>query len=403
MALHASPAICERARSWASLRLDGELSEFEDALLSAHLAPLRPVQRVRAQSSAAPSRHLRRGAAGAADPPGRRSLPAPCAAPPDGARQSRRRRRRGGRGRDRADLAVRGAVPGHARPAGRAFGQRRPPAGTRHAHRATRRSPRTGTQLGVRGAVLQRRACNGTPPGSLAGSDPVAPHLALLSVRPRGPCGDAREGIEPDPEGGSEASELRLDSGRSPARRHAGSGVSSCNRLFRSPMANEQNVGKVVEVKGVVIDVVFPGTLPADQPRARDHRSRRRRRIRGRPDRRGPAASRATTACARSRWTRPTACRAASTSSTPARRSASPSARRRSAGSGTCSASRSTAARRPRRERWPIHRDPPAFRDLSPKAEIFETGIKVDRPDRARSSAAARSASSAAPASARRC
>src|ERR687891_1185891 len=28
-------------------------------------------------------------------------------------------------------------------------------------------------------------------------------------------------------------------------------------------------------------------------------------------------------------------------------------------------------------ERWSIHRDPPAFRDLSPKIEIFETGIKV--------------------------
>ncbi len=28
-------------------------------------------------------------------------------------------------------------------------------------------------------------------------------------------------------------------------------------------------------------------------------------------------------------------------------------------------------------ERWAIHRDPPAFRDLSPKVEIFETGIKV--------------------------
>jgi F-type H+-transporting ATPase subunit beta len=28
-------------------------------------------------------------------------------------------------------------------------------------------------------------------------------------------------------------------------------------------------------------------------------------------------------------------------------------------------------------ERWPIHRDPPSFRDLSPKVEIFETGIKV--------------------------
>ncbi len=28
-------------------------------------------------------------------------------------------------------------------------------------------------------------------------------------------------------------------------------------------------------------------------------------------------------------------------------------------------------------ERWPIHRDPPQFRDLSPKVEIFETGLKV--------------------------
>ena len=28
-------------------------------------------------------------------------------------------------------------------------------------------------------------------------------------------------------------------------------------------------------------------------------------------------------------------------------------------------------------ERWPIHRDPPAFRDLSPKMETFETGLKV--------------------------
>src|SRR5207342_577512 len=28
-------------------------------------------------------------------------------------------------------------------------------------------------------------------------------------------------------------------------------------------------------------------------------------------------------------------------------------------------------------ERWAIHRDPPSFRDLSPKMETFETGIKV--------------------------
>ena len=37
MALRPRPAICERARAWASLRLDAELSEFEDALLVAHL------------------------------------------------------------------------------------------------------------------------------------------------------------------------------------------------------------------------------------------------------------------------------------------------------------------------------------------------------------------------------
>ncbi len=35
MALRPRPAICERARAWASLRLDAELSEFEDALLVA--------------------------------------------------------------------------------------------------------------------------------------------------------------------------------------------------------------------------------------------------------------------------------------------------------------------------------------------------------------------------------
>src|SRR6478736_3404141 len=27
-------------------------------------------------------------------------------------------------------------------------------------------------------------------------------------------------------------------------------------------------------------------------------------------------------------------------------------------------------------ERWPIHREPPAFESLSPKTEVFETGIK---------------------------
>lgn len=37
MALQPRPAICERARAWVSLRLDDELSDFEDALLASHL------------------------------------------------------------------------------------------------------------------------------------------------------------------------------------------------------------------------------------------------------------------------------------------------------------------------------------------------------------------------------
>ena len=37
MALQPTPARCERARAWVSLRLDGELSELEDALLASHL------------------------------------------------------------------------------------------------------------------------------------------------------------------------------------------------------------------------------------------------------------------------------------------------------------------------------------------------------------------------------
>jgi hypothetical protein len=36
--MDASGHLCERARFWASLRLDGELSELEGALLDAHLA-----------------------------------------------------------------------------------------------------------------------------------------------------------------------------------------------------------------------------------------------------------------------------------------------------------------------------------------------------------------------------
>jgi predicted anti-sigma-YlaC factor YlaD len=42
MTIRLHPRSCERAREWASLRLDGELSEFEQALLDAHLERCAP-------------------------------------------------------------------------------------------------------------------------------------------------------------------------------------------------------------------------------------------------------------------------------------------------------------------------------------------------------------------------
>ena len=63
---------------------------------------------------------------------------------------------------------------------------------------------------------------------------------------------------------------------------------------------------------------------------------------------------------------------------TPAARSRCRSATQRSAASSTCWATRSTRARTSSAgERWPIHRAAPAFDQLSPTEEIFETGIKV--------------------------
>ena len=53
-------------------------------------------------------------------------------------------------------------------------------------------------------------------------------------------------------------------------------------------------------------------------------------------------------------------------------------------------------------ERWSIHRDPPDFDQLSPTTEIFETGLKVVDLI-APYVRGGKSASSAAPASARPC
>ena len=79
----------------------------------------------------------------------------------------------------------------------------------------------------------------------------------------------------------------------------------------KGPMAesNGANVGRVEQVTGVVVDVVFP-TAAGDLLRARDRDGRRRGREATNSSARSSSTS-ATTAFARSRWTPPTACSAA--------------------------------------------------------------------------------------------
>ena len=129
--------------------------------------------------------------------------------------------------------------------------------------------------------------------------------------------------------------------------------------------------GKIVQCIGAVVDVEFPRdqmpriydalTLEGSRAHARSaaaarrrHRAHHRARLLRRP---APRHDRCTT---------------------PARRSRCRSARRRSAASWTCSATRSTsAARSTRTLTASIHRKAPAYDELSPSQELLETGIKV--------------------------
>ena len=79
MTLRLHPRSCERAREWASLRLDAELSEFEQALLDAHLERCPPCAdyagNVTTATKALRSAEASRLSAPIALPAGRRALP----------------------------------------------------------------------------------------------------------------------------------------------------------------------------------------------------------------------------------------------------------------------------------------------------------------------------------------
>jgi F-type H+/Na+-transporting ATPase subunit beta len=141
-------------------------------------------------------------------------------------------------------------------------------------------------------------------------------------------------------------------------------------------MANEQNVGKVVEVKGVVIDVVFPGELPQINNALRIT-------VAG-----GDGASALDLIAEVQQHLGDDRVRAVAMDSTdglPRGVDVIDTGAPINVPVGKQTLGRLwnvlgdpvDQGERAEGERWPIHRDPPAFRDLSPKAEIFETGIKV--------------------------
>ena len=156
----------------------------------------------------------------------------------------------------------------------------------------------------------------------------------------------------------------------------------------------ERNVGRIEEIQGVVIEAVFPDRLPeinhaitiaasGGEPRGGGPRHQRRRRG-GAARMRGPAAPRRRPRARRGDGHDRRSGARGWRCSTPAVRSRSRSARRRSGASSTCSASRSTSASRLPAdvERRGIHQEAPRAEDLTPTTEMFETGIKVDRPAR---------------------
>src|SRR5262249_10277123 len=141
--------------------------------------------------------------------------------------------------------------------------------------------------------------------------------------------------------------------------------------LSRRPMAEQQNVGTIVEIKGVVIDAVFPERLPE---------------ILSALEIQVPREDGSTTLVAEVQQhlgdDRVRAVAMAAAGGLPGGPDVADGGRRTPARGGGAPPGRlgnvmgepiDEKAAPTEAERWPIHRDPPAFRDLSPKMEIFET------------------------------
>ena len=143
-----------------------------------------------------------------------------------------------------------------------------------------------------------------------------------------------------------------------------------------APKQSDANVGKVIEIKGVVIDVVFPGTLPEiysaveiqvpteDGSGSRTLVAEVQQHLGD--DRIRAVAMDSTDGLARGvdvvDTGRPISVPVGDQTLGRIWNVLGEPVDEKEAATG---------------ERWAIHRDPPSFRDLSPTVEIFETGIKV--------------------------
>ena len=270
------PHSCDRARAWVSLRLDGELSELEGFMLESHLARCEAC-RAFAADTVGFTTALRTAPL---EPPraARARCPRGAARAARGAVRCRRRARR------RASVGL-GSLFG-ALGSGRAHRSPSPPRRSRAttADRAppspalvrsdARGLPRLRAAIrAVRHAVC---AAHAVPTSlsrqaevaarSYAGGHVSAARLALLSARPRRPrrgrCSSSiaspvpavRPRIRPSIGYGRSARRARARAGTTPEPPPPGDAW-----LTRR---TAENVGKVVEIKGVVIDAVFPGQLP---------------------------------------------------------------------------------------------------------------------------------------------
>ena len=198
--------------------------------------------------------------------------------------------------------------------------------------------------------------------------------LLRLTARPRRPCG-----VRAEPPGATAVRGTRRVGARVRCARSCGAFAPRTPRHtnpFRRPMPDQHdgaktNVGKIIEIKGVVLDAVFPDGLPEIltaleiqlggstlvaevQQHLGDDRVR-------------AVAMDSTDGLARGVDVVATG----APISVPV---GEPTLGRLWNVIGQSIDGKEEPAEGG--ERWPIHRDPPAFQDLSPKIEIFETGLK---------------------------